>query len=158
MTISISEIIGLRKKFVALLNEPTFDKFCKSAGSLLILAGIIKAFFGFMIPVTTTDYNFIIFVFIDGVTLGIVGVIIKHATLGDVEREQERKKDGIKFDALIKNPKLKATEIQLDRMDNLLEEIDQIRVLLATVTKQQVNGIPSDLPTKEKDETNASPI
>lgn len=153
MVVSISEIMGLRKKLVEILNEPTFDKVCKGAGTILIVAGIIKVFVGFAIGVAETDYNFVIFVFVNGVILGIVGFIYKYFDMPVREQENELKKDKVTFDNLIQNPKLKATEMQLDRLDAVMEEMDHIRILLATVLEQKTDGkINEDTPLEDDDE------
>lgn len=131
---SLSEIVGIKDKIIELLNEPSLNKVCDSVCTFLFIAMVINIF-------TERDWELVLNVIGIILIVGTFGYFYKKYNLRTQILEDARKKDNIEFDHQIQNPKLKETEIYLDRMDAVHDEIVHLRTHFQQLTGVLANKI-----------------
>lgn len=124
---SLSDIVGIKNKLIEILNEPTLNKVCDSVCTLLFIAMIINIF-------TVQDWEFVLNVLAVTLAIGAFGWVYKKFNLPLQVQDDERKKNNIEFDHMIKNPKLEETEIRLDKLDELHNDMNHLRVHFEQLT------------------------
>lgn len=157
MSISISETINLKDKLKSLLAEPTLDRAYSTAASILLSAAIVKVFIILLIPPEFIDYVWITFMFLVSFLCMVIAFFYRKFDQDTRDTEHFRKISLMKEKYLIEHKHLDKTEIRLDALEILAQEMEQLKELFEHITKGLVNHIRKEDEATKKEEDESSP-
>jgi len=134
----ILSMLVLRDRVKQILMEPTLDKGFTAFASVMLVAFTVTL----LSPLVTgtIQYELLILEAVSCVSATVIGGAYKRFDQPARNATSIRLKKDIDHDYLLKNPKLKETEITLDCLETLNNEMSIMRQLLASIANKLING------------------
>lgn len=134
----VLSMIGLRDRIKQILLEPTLDKAFTTFASIMLVTLLVTMFAPFFTGEMQLELLIVQAVFCVG--SAVAGLLFKKYDQPARDAASDRLKKQIEFDYLIKNPKLKETEITLSALEDIRDELSLLRQILCVAVKDQING------------------
>lgn len=112
---SILSMISLKDRLKQLFLEPTLDKAFTTFSTIMLGTFVVTLFTPLFS--STIQYELLLIQGVSCILSAIAGLLFKHFDQTAREASSERLKKEIEFDYLIKNPKLKETEIFMNQLE-----------------------------------------
>ena len=134
----ILSMMVLRDRVKQILMEPTLDKGFTAFASVMLVAFTVTL----LSPLVTgvIQQELLILEALSCISATIIGAAYKRFDQEARNANSIRMKKDIDHEYLIKNPKLKETEITLDYIETLQNEMSIMRQLLASIADKLING------------------
>ena len=125
----ILSMMVLRDRVKQILMEPTLDKGFTAFASVMLVAFTVTL----LSPLVTGNiqYELLILEALSCISATIIGAAYKRFDQEARNANSIRMKNDIDHDYLIQNPKLKETQITLDKLETLCNEMSILRQLVA---------------------------
>ena len=143
MYIQMSELlsmVSLRDRIKQILLEPTLDKALTTFATIMLVTFLLTLFAPALVG--KIQYELLIVQGVSCILATIMGLLFKHFDQAARDAASARLKAEINHDYLLKNPKLKETQITLDTLETLCNEMSILRQLVeaALNIKIKANG------------------
>lgn len=132
----ILSMMVLRDRVKQILMEPTLDKGFTAFASVMLVAFTVTL----LSPLVTgiIQHELLILEALSCISATIIGAAYKRFDQESRNATSMRLKKDIDHDYLIRNPKLKETEIKLDCLEMIKDELSILRQLVAIALKDQM--------------------